>query len=115
MRDDDCIVFLQWALPRMGFWWPGFRKVRRQVCKRVGRRMKELGLTDLEAYREHLEVHPEEWATLDGFCRITISRFFRDRGVYETLGREVLPGLARLSSSEGESPVRIWSAGFGGG
>ena len=115
MRDAECIAFLQWALPRMGFRWPGFRKVRGQVCKQVGRRMKELGLTDLEAYREHLEVHPEEWATLDGFCRITISSFFRDRGVYKTLGSEVLPDLARLSSSGGQSPIRIWSAGCGAG
>ncbi len=95
MRDTECIAFLQWALPKMGFRWPGFRKVRGQVCKRVGRRLKELGLADLEAYREYLEVHPDEWAILDGFCRITISRFFRDRDVYETLGSDVLPELAR--------------------
>jgi len=61
MRDAECIAFLQWALPRMGFRWPGFRKVRGQVCKRVGRRLKELGLTDLEAYQVYLGTHPEEW------------------------------------------------------
>ncbi|MGB5175834.1 MAG: CheR family methyltransferase, partial [Thermoanaerobaculia bacterium] len=115
MRDAECIAFLQWALPKMGFRWPGFRKVRGQVCKRVGRRLNELGLTDLEAYREHLEVHPEEWATLDGFCRITISRFFRDRGVYEMLGREVLPELGRQCASAGEPVLDIWSAGCGAG
>ena len=115
MRDTECIAFLQWALPKMGFRWAGFRKVRGQVCKRVGRRLKELGLTDLEAYREHLEVHPEEWVTLDGLCRISISRFFRDRGVYEALGSEILPALACQAASDGEPVLRIWSAGCGAG
>ena len=115
MRDAECIAFVQWALPRMGFRWPGFRKVRGQVCKRVGRRLKELGLTELGEYRKHLETHPEEWVILDGFCRITISRFFRDRGVYETLGSQVLPDLARRCASTGESATNIWSAGCGAG
>ena len=98
----------------MGFRWPGFRKVRGQVCKRVGRRVKELGLGDLGEYREYLGAHSDEWVVLDGFCRITISRFFRDRGVYETLGNEVLPELARKCASTGEV-LHIWSAGCGAG
>jgi chemotaxis protein methyltransferase CheR len=99
----------------MGYRWPGYRKVRGQVCKRVGRRLKELGLTDLEAYQVYLGAHPEEWSLLDGFCRITISRFFRDRKVYETLGGEVLPELARQAESNSEPVLRIWSAGCGAG
>ncbi len=115
MRDADCIAFLQWALPKMGFRWPGFRKVRGQVCKRVGRRLKELGLADTQAYREYLSSQPDEWAILDGLCRITISRFFRDRKVYETLGDEVLPELGRQRASAGEPVLDIWSAGCGAG
>lgn len=114
MRDAECIAFLQWALPRMGFRWPGFRKVRGQVCKRVGRRVRELGLGDLGEYREYLGVHSDEWVVLDGFCRITISRFFRDRGVYETLGNEILPELARKCALTGEV-LHVWSAGCGAG
>jgi len=115
MRDADCIAFLQWALPKLGFRWPGFRKVRGQVCKRVGRRLKELGLADTQAYREYLSSQPAEWAVLDGFCRITISRFFRDRRVYETLGDEVLPSLARRVASGNRPVLDIWSAGCGAG
>ena len=115
MRDAQCIAFLQSALPRMGFRWPGFRKVRGQVCKRTGRRVKELGLGNLGEYQEYLGAHPEEWAILDSFCRITISRFFRDRGVYETLGGEVLPELAGLPSLDDGVFLRIWSAGCGAG
>jgi len=38
MRDDDCVALLRWALPRLRLRWPGFRRVRRQVCRRVDRR-----------------------------------------------------------------------------
>ncbi|MEE9561760.1 MAG: CheR family methyltransferase [Thermoanaerobaculia bacterium] len=115
MSDRDCVRFLHWALPRMGFRWPGFRKVRRQVCRRIARRLHELELADLEAYRRHLESHPAEWSRLDRLCRVTISRFCRDRGVFEALGRTVLPALAERSQSRGEDRVRVWSAGCGAG
>ena len=35
ISDADCTAFLQYALPRLNLRWPGFRKVRRQVCKRL--------------------------------------------------------------------------------
>ena len=66
MTDRDCVEFLQWALPKMRMRWPGFRKVRRQVCKRAARRMLTLGLPSLRGYRAHLEAHPEEWRSLRG-------------------------------------------------
>ncbi|MGZ5918892.1 MAG: hypothetical protein ACXWJV_03740 [Hyphomicrobium sp.] len=51
MSDTDCTVFLQWALPQLNLHWPGFRKVRRQVCKRLKRRMNDLRLADFPAYQ----------------------------------------------------------------
>jgi chemotaxis protein methyltransferase CheR len=52
VKDADCTAFLQWALPRLGMRWPGFRRVRgQQVCKRLSRRMAELGLAKLSEYR----------------------------------------------------------------
>ena len=60
VKDTDCIGFLQWALPRLGLCWAGFRRVRGQVCKRLRRRLAELGLRDLAAYRALLETHREE-------------------------------------------------------
>lgn len=115
MRDSDCIALLQWALPRMGFRWAGFRKVRRQVCKRIQRRMRALDLVDPGAYRTHLESHAEEWQTLDELCRITISRFFRDRHVWEHLGERVLPELVGRAAAGPMSAVEVWSAGCGAG
>ena len=60
----DCTAFLQWALPRLGMRWLGFRKVRGQVCKRVRRRLKNLGLDGFAAYRAYLETHDDEWRRL---------------------------------------------------
>jgi len=56
----DCTAFLEWALPRLELRWPGFRKVRRQVCKRLTRRMRDLGLDSFAAYRARLEADPTE-------------------------------------------------------
>jgi chemotaxis protein methyltransferase CheR len=115
MRDSECVLFLQWVLPKLRMRWPGFRKVRKQVCKRVARRMRQLDLPDAPAYRAHLETHPDEWTNLDVFCRITISRFFRDRAVFDLLGRGVLPQLAQQAADEKRRKIRVWSIGCGAG
>lgn len=115
MKDSQCVEFLQWALPRLRMRWPGFRKVRRQVCKRINRRLWELGLPDVSAYREYLGTHPAEWTVLNGFCRIPISRFYRDRGVFDFLRDEVLPSLAVAIRDSRDKRLRCWSAGCASG
>lgn len=114
MTSTDCVAFLQRALPRLSLRWHGFRKVRSQVCKRIRRRMERLALDDFAAYREYLQRHPQEWAVLDGFCRITISRFYRDRNVFRLLGERVLPQLAQ-QAAQGKRDVTCWSAGCASG
>ena len=108
--EQDWVSFLQWALPQLRFRWRGFRNVRKQVIKRVRRRMGELNLTDLEAYRAHLAATPDEWIVLDRCCRISISRFRRDRAVFDLLRDEVLPRF-----TEGKDGVAIWCAGCASG
>jgi chemotaxis protein methyltransferase CheR len=114
MKDAECVQFLQWALPRLRLRWPGFRKVRRQVCRRIERRLRELGLAGVDAYRAYLQANPEEWERLDELCHVTISRFYRDRGVFEFLRRAVLPELARRASRQGVA-LEAWSAGCASG
>jgi chemotaxis protein methyltransferase CheR len=115
MNDRECVRFLQDFLPGLHLRWPGFRRVRRQVCKRVQRRCLELALSDVQAYRGHLAAHPAEWSVLDGLCRITISRFYRDRAVFACLERIVFPELIRSLRGPGEQALRIWSAGCASG
>ncbi len=114
MTDSECVEFLQWALPRMGFRWAGFRRVRRQVCKRISRRLRDLGMEDEGAYRDHLRHHPEEWEVLDRCCRVTISRFLRDRQVFFQIAQHLLPVWAGEATHRG-GIVRAWSAGCGSG
>ncbi|MGZ5029893.1 MAG: CheR family methyltransferase [Methylobacter sp.] len=109
------VDFLQWALPLLELRWQGFRKVRRQVIKRIARRIEELQLADLDGYRRYLETHGQEWQRLDGFCRITISRFYRDRRVFDVLARDGLPELIRLCRNHNERQLDVWSAGCGAG
>ncbi|MEE8275072.1 MAG: CheR family methyltransferase [Alphaproteobacteria bacterium] len=115
MRNQDCVGFLQWCLPGLGLRWRGFRKVRGTVCKRVARRMRDLGLADVAGYRAFLATHPAEWARLDAMCRIPISRFWRDRGVFDELASNTLPALAANARERGDSVVRAWSAGCASG
>lgn len=110
-RQHGCAELLQWALPKLAYAWPGFRRVHRQVCKRIGRRLRELHLGDCAAYRRYLENHPDEWRVLDGFCFIPVSRFGRDWRVFECLGKEVLPRIAEAALRRGASRIEAWSIG----
>jgi chemotaxis protein methyltransferase CheR len=115
MKNHDCVTFLQWALPRFQLRWRGIRKVRGQACKRIQRRYQELGLPDVTAYREYLSSHPAEWAVVDACCRITISRFYRDRTVFHYLQQTLLPGLAQWALERHDPSLRCWSAGCASG
>ena len=110
MADERCVEFLQWAAPRLGLRWAGFRRVRGQVCKRIARRFRELGLADFAAYRDHLERTSDEWPRLDELCHVSISRFFRDREVFTRLTY-----LLDERIGTGQHELRLWSAGCASG
>lgn len=115
MRDDELVEFLQWALPRLDRKWSGYRKVRGQVGGRIRGRLVELGLGDLNAYREYLEENADEWDVLDSFCRITISKFYRGRATWDRLREQVLPRLAERAMAEGRECIHAWSIGCASG
>jgi len=115
MKDVEGVQFLQWCLPRLQLCWPGYRKVRRQVYKRIQQRLQSLGLVSLVDYQTYLETHPEEWAVLDSSCWIPISRFYRDKSVFLCLEQEVVPHLARQISANGRRVLRCWSLGCASG
>lgn len=115
MTDADCVAFLQWALPRLGLRWEGYRKVRAQVCKRIARRQRELGLADVAAYRDYLDTHRAEWPLLQSLCAVTISRFYRDRDVFDRLTDTVLPALAIAAQRRDADQIKVWSIGCASG
>ncbi len=113
--DDDLVPFLQWALPKLGYRWRGYRKVRGQVKKRIARRLDELELRRLDDYRSYLSEHGEEWERLDEFCHITISRFYRDRQTWDGMRQLVLPELAGRARGQDRDLLRAWSVGCASG
>ena len=114
-EDPQWIAFLQWTLPQLRMRWSGFREVRTQVRKRVHMRLQSLQLAGLNEYRDYLQQHLEEWRVLDTLCRITISRFYRDKGIYGLLADRIIPSLVEKIREEGHSQLHIWSAGCGSG
>lgn len=115
MKDSECVQFLQWALPRLHMRWPGFRKVRSQVCKRITRRMHQLDIDRVADYRAYLEEHLQEWEVLDVLSRVTISRFYRDKAMFAFLESDVLPVLAQQATDRRQESLRVWSAGSSSG
>ena len=115
MNDPELVRFLQWCLPKLGLRWAGFRKVRGTVRKRLTRRIRDLKLPNLAAYRDRLETDRSEWRRLEDMCRIPISRFYRDKAVYDFLAGEVLPACAQAAQSRKGKVLRVLSAGCASG
>lgn len=109
MSTEKGTEFLQWALPELGYRWDGFRKPRGQVLKRIRDRIRELKLSGgFDEYKEYLQNHPEEWENLDELCDVTISKFFRDRNVWEFLRDDILPHICDRKNGDA---LFIWSCG----
>ena len=115
MQDSECIEFLQWSLPRLARRWPGFRKVRRTVCKRIALRLQVLNLPGPRDYRDVLERNAGEWSVLDTLLPITISSFYRDKAVFDFLRATVLRRIADEATERGDKMLRAWSIGCASG
>ncbi len=100
--------FLAEILPSLGLSLPALR--RRNIRRRITRRMESRGVHDFRSYLSLLRREPAEWESLRPLLTVTISRFFRNRRVFETVARQILSPLA-----EKENPVRAWSAGCASG
>jgi chemotaxis protein methyltransferase CheR len=111
MDDQNCVAFLQWCLPQLQLRWQGFRKVRKQVCKRIHRRLFELGIPDISSYRKYLENKQSEWNNLDSICFVTISRFYRDKAVFESINNKIFPLLIQNIKKDNREDIRCWCAG----
>lgn len=115
MKEADCVALLRWALPQRRLRWAGYLNVRGQVCKRIRRRMSELGLPDVAAYRARLASDDSEWPIFERMAVVTISRFYRDPPVWNALRAEVLPVLARAALAAGDRALACFSMGCASG
>ena len=98
-------------LNRFGFSWTGYRNVRKGVKKRLARRMHEIRCRNIEEYIEAIEGDREERLQFESLMTVSISRFFRDRKLWEIMQGRILPLLAPKTSQA----IKVWSAGCASG
>lgn len=92
-----------------------FRRYKRAtVLRRLERRLQVNGIPDLAAYRDFLQLHPEETRLLLDDMLISVTHFFRDKEAFEALEREVMPDLFSNRADDGDR-VRVWAAGVATG
>jgi len=91
----------------LGLSWKGYRKVRGGVKKRIRRHMRQLGCRNVLEYLLALDKNNEEKRQCELMMTVSISRFFRDRKLWEVLEKEILPQLIE----EQKEKVSAWSAG----
>ena len=87
--------------------WKGYRKVRKGVNKRVSRHMQELGFRRMDEFLSAMENDQGMKKQVENLMTVSISRFFRDREIWNALENHVLP-LIHDGSPE---KVNVWSAG----
>lgn len=104
----DFETFLAEALPPLGL--SPAALIRRNIRRRVVRRMESVGVHDFPSYLRFLHRNPSERDNLRRLFTVTISRFFRNRRVFEALASQVLSPLAAKGN-----PVCAWSAGCASG
>ncbi len=97
--------FLKETSSLLGLQWRRFQ--RRGIRRRIEHRLVELGLASLEGYSQRIKEDPEERGHLSKILTVTISRFFRDEDVFNTIETSVFPALLK------ENPIklRLWSVG----
>ncbi len=78
------------------------------VLRRIERRMAVNQTPDLREYVRLMEAWPAEVSMLFRELLIGVTSFFRDREVFDELGKNVLPGLIE---SAGNDELRFWVAG----
>ncbi|MFH1679039.1 MAG: CheR family methyltransferase [Candidatus Eisenbacteria bacterium] len=105
-------AFLREAFGLLGFSWRGYRRVRFGLRTRVRRRLRELGLSALDDYLERVRRDPEERLLLGSLLNVTVSRFFRDRGLWLRFPETLFPRLAARASG---GAARVFSLGCASG
>jgi chemotaxis methyl-accepting protein methylase len=91
----------------LGYSWPGYRRVRKGVKKRIHRHMQELGCRDISAYLNLLEGQAARRDECELLMTVSISRFFRDQGLWHNLENLWLPDIITKNPMQ----IDVWSAG----
>ncbi|MGE5842787.1 MAG: hypothetical protein ACM335_10940 [Deltaproteobacteria bacterium] len=81
----------QKILERFGLSWAGYRRVKKGVKRRLSRHMQELGCQHIEEYIKAVDGNPAVRLQFECHMTVSISRFFRDRGLWKKLEDQLFP------------------------
>ena len=105
LKDDPLADLMQILLARTRV---DFREYKQTtVNRRIERRMVALGIDTIEAFTQYCRQNPSATDALFKDLLISVTRFFRDPGEFDSL-KEHLPALLDNGSDD---PLRIWVAG----
>jgi chemotaxis methyl-accepting protein methylase len=82
--------------------------------RRLGTRLRALGLLTYRQYGAHLTEHPDEYTRLLDTLTVNVTDFFRDPPVWKIIRGQVIPAILRDKAATGHRAVRAWSAGCAG-
>lgn len=91
----------------LGYSWSGYRRVRKGVKKRIHRHMQRLGCRDITVYLNLLENRADCRYECELLMTVSISRFFRDRHLWQILENRWLPDTITRNRRQ----IDVWSAG----
>jgi len=105
--DPEWARLLGYLLEERGFDFHGYKPA--SLARRIRKRMEAAGAASFGAYREYLERHPNEFATLFNTILINVTSFFRDPAAWEAVRTVAIPQI--LSTKRAGESIRAWSAG----
>lgn len=111
MNADQYRAFIKEVLPSLGYQWRRFD--RKNTRRKLRRRMESLGIHEPGDYVSLLADKPEERAVFESLLPVTITRFFRNVWLWESLADLLSHRGNTLVSDKGT--LDIWSAGCGSG
>jgi len=103
--------FLKEVAPLFGLNWRPFQ--RRGVRRKIERRIIEIGLSNFDEYFLKVQKDPEEQSHLSKTLTVTISRFFRDKEVFDCLENSIIPTI--IKNKKEKDVFKIWSIGCASG
>jgi chemotaxis protein methyltransferase CheR len=106
----DFESFIKEAASLLDLQWRRFK--RGGVKRKVERRIAELGLSTFEDYLPKIGKDPQEKNRLSQILTVTITRFFRDKEVFDILENSILPAVVE---HKGAGDFNIWSIGCANG
>lgn len=107
IKDELCRLLLQTAKH-------DFTRYKSSTfLRRVGRRMRVLGITAWDAYVDHARHNPDEVTRLFRDLLIGVTAFFRDPEAFQALATTIIPRL--FAGKGGRDVVRVWVPGCSSG